>query len=82
MATKATLVLCGTGKTGRRVVERLATRGIPTRVVRDPASRLSTGTTARPGLPFSTGRDRPTSRTTWTPARARQRRPARSPVWR
>jgi uncharacterized protein YbjT (DUF2867 family) len=32
MATKPTLVLGGTGKTGRRVVERLAARGIPTRV--------------------------------------------------
>jgi uncharacterized protein YbjT (DUF2867 family) len=32
MATKSTLVLGGTGKTGRRVVERLAARGIPTRV--------------------------------------------------
>src|SRR5215210_5268087 len=30
--TKATLVLGGTGKTGRRVVERLAARGLPTRV--------------------------------------------------
>ena len=30
--TKTTLVLGGTGKTGRRVVERLATRGLPTRV--------------------------------------------------
>ena len=27
-----TLVLGGTGKTGRRVVERLASRGVPTRV--------------------------------------------------
>ena len=27
-----TLVLGGTGKTGRRVVERLANRGVPTRV--------------------------------------------------
>jgi uncharacterized protein YbjT (DUF2867 family) len=32
MATEPTLVLGGTGKTGRRVVERLAARGIPTRV--------------------------------------------------
>jgi uncharacterized protein YbjT (DUF2867 family) len=32
MATKPTLVLGGTGKTGRRVVERLAARGIRTRV--------------------------------------------------
>ena len=32
MATKPTLVLGGTGKTGRRVVERLAARGIPVRV--------------------------------------------------
>src|SRR5688572_9530153 len=32
MATKPTLVLGGTGKTGRRVVERLAARAIPTRV--------------------------------------------------
>jgi uncharacterized protein YbjT (DUF2867 family) len=30
--TKTTLVLGGTGKTGRRVVERLAARGVPTRV--------------------------------------------------
>jgi uncharacterized protein YbjT (DUF2867 family) len=30
--TKATLVLGGTGKTGRRVAERLAARGLPTRV--------------------------------------------------
>ena len=32
MATKPTLVLGGTGKTGRRVVERLDARGLPTRV--------------------------------------------------
>src|SRR5918996_630470 len=32
MATKPTLVLGGTGKTGRRVVERLAAQGIPTRL--------------------------------------------------
>ena len=32
MATKPTLVLGGTGKTGRRVVERLEARGIPVRV--------------------------------------------------
>src|ERR687890_1528672 len=31
-ATKTTLVLGGTGKTGRRVVERLAARGLPARV--------------------------------------------------
>jgi uncharacterized protein YbjT (DUF2867 family) len=31
-ATKPTLVLGGTGKTGRRVVRRLRARGIPTRV--------------------------------------------------
>src|SRR5829696_10126335 len=30
--TKTTLVLGGTGKTGRRVVERLAARDLPTRV--------------------------------------------------
>ncbi len=30
--TKTTLVLGGTGKTGRRVVERLAARGLPVRV--------------------------------------------------
>jgi len=29
---RATLVLGGTGKTGRRVVERLAARSLPTRV--------------------------------------------------
>jgi len=29
---KTTLVLGGTGKTGRRVVERLTARGLPTRV--------------------------------------------------
>ena len=32
MTTKPTLVLGGTGKTGRRVVERLAARGLPVRV--------------------------------------------------
>src|SRR5919202_1235635 len=32
MTTKSTLVLGGTGKTGRRVVQRLAARAIPTRV--------------------------------------------------
>ena len=31
-ATKTTLVLGGTAKTGRRVVERLAARGLPVRV--------------------------------------------------
>ena len=31
-ATKPTLVLGGTGKTGRRVVERLTERGLPVRV--------------------------------------------------
>jgi uncharacterized protein YbjT (DUF2867 family) len=31
-AIKPILVLGGTGKTGRRVVERLTTRGIPTRI--------------------------------------------------
>src|SRR5918994_4408477 len=30
--TKTTLVLGGRGKTGRRVVERLETRGVPTRI--------------------------------------------------
>src|SRR3712207_3383626 len=30
--TKTTLVLGGTGKTGRRVVERLVARGMPTRI--------------------------------------------------
>ena len=30
--TKPTLVLGGTGKTGRRVVERLEARGLPVRV--------------------------------------------------
>ena len=30
-----TLVLGGTGKTGRRVVERLTARGLPVRIVRD-----------------------------------------------
>src|SRR5829696_5921654 len=32
LGTKVTLVLGGTGKTGRRVVERLKARGVPTRV--------------------------------------------------
>ena len=49
MATKPTLVLGGTGKTGRRVVERLAARRIPFASVPDPASRRSTGTTSRRG---------------------------------
>ena len=32
MTTKTTLVLGGTGKTGRRVVERLAARSLPVRI--------------------------------------------------
>lgn len=32
MATPLTLVLGGTGKTGRRVAQRLAARGLPVRV--------------------------------------------------
>ena len=31
--TKPTLIIGGTGKTGRRVAEKLAARGVPTRVV-------------------------------------------------
>jgi hypothetical protein len=45
--TKTTLVLGGTGKTGRRVVERLEARGLPVRVG------------SRSGEPRSTGRMRP-----------------------
>ena len=32
MTTKTTLVLGGTGKTGRRVVQRLAARSLPVRI--------------------------------------------------
>ncbi len=50
--TRATLVLGGTGKTGRRVVERLVARGMPTRVG------------SRSGEPPFDWEDR----TTWAPA--------------
>src|SRR5918993_3768157 len=50
--TKTTLVLGGTGKTGRRVVERLEARGLPTRVG------------SRSGEPPFDWEDR----TTWAPA--------------
>jgi uncharacterized protein YbjT (DUF2867 family) len=50
--TKTTLVLGGTGKTGRRVAKRLAARGLPTRVG------------SRSGEPPFDWEDR----TTWAPA--------------
>ncbi|HEU4339061.1 MAG TPA: NAD(P)H-binding protein [Planctomycetota bacterium] len=51
-ATNATLVLGGTGKTGRRIVERLSARGVPVRVG------------SRSGLPPFDWEDRKT----WAPA--------------
>ena len=42
---RPTLVLGGTGKTGRRVVQRLTARGLPVRVGSRPGSHRSTGTT-------------------------------------
>ena len=43
------LVLGGTGKTGRRVVDRLRARGVPSASARARARRASTGTTAPRG---------------------------------
>ena len=57
---KPTLVVGGTGKTGRRVAERLAARGVPVRIGSRSASRRSTGRTARPGRPPSRGWNPPT----------------------
>jgi nucleoside-diphosphate-sugar epimerase len=50
---KTTLVLGGTGKTGRRVVERLQARGMPVRVGSRSGEPPSTGTTKPPGRPRS-----------------------------
>ena len=50
-----TLVLGGTGKIGRRVVERLTARGLPFASARARASLVSTGRTARPGPPVLEG---------------------------
>lgn len=44
-----TLVIGGTGKTGRKVAERLTAQGRPVRVGSAAASRPSTGTIPRPG---------------------------------
>ena len=72
--TKPTLVLGGTGKTGRRVAERLMARDIPVRLGSRSASRPSTGRTRRPGRPRCDGRrarcTSPTTRTSRSRARA------------
>ena len=51
--TQPILVLGGTGKTGRRVAERLRPAACRCASARAPASRRSTGRTARPGRPRS-----------------------------
>lgn len=47
--TPLTLVLGGTGKTGRRIVERLTARGWPSALARATWPRLSIGLTSRGG---------------------------------
>ena len=79
--TRTTLVLGGTGKTGRRVVERLAARGMPTRVgSRSGGSAIRLGGPGNLDAGAARRAARPTSRTsrTWR-SRARRRRSARSP---
>jgi hypothetical protein len=80
--TKTTLVLGGTGKTGRRVVERLAARGRPTRVgSRSVEPPFDWGTRPRGRLHYGV-LSRCTSPTTRTSRyRARWRRCIRSPIW-
>ncbi len=81
---RTTLVLGGTGKTGRRVVERLEARGLPVRVGSrsgeppfDWEIPADLGAGARGGRLPSTS---PTTRT--SRARAPSRPPVRSPSWR
>ena len=81
--SKPTLVLGGTGKTGRRVAERLTARGLAVRIGSrsgappfDWEDRVDLGARARRRPAPSTSATTPTSR-----SRARSRRPARSPSW-
>ena len=76
-----TLVLGGTGKTGRRVVERLTARGLPVRVgSRSGEPRFDWEDRSTWG-PVLEGSDRPTSPITGTRFPAPRRRWARSPTW-
>jgi hypothetical protein len=77
-----TLVLGATGKTGRRVAERLTARGLPVRIGSRSGSRRSLGRTARPGRARLSASGRLTSPTTPTWRYPAQRRlSARSPSW-
>ena len=81
---KPILVLGGTGKTGRRVVERLTARGMPTRIgsrSADPPFDWEDQATWAPALAGRTvPRTSPSTRT--SRSRARRRRCAPSPSWR
>ena len=78
--TKATLILGGTGKTGRRVVERRA--AYPCGSALAPASHRSTGRTRRRGCPRCGMWSRCRSPITRTSRyRARWRWCVRSPSW-
>jgi hypothetical protein len=79
--TKTTLVLGGTGKTGRRVVERLEARGLPVRVgSRTGEPPFDWGRIRRRGHPRCATWSRRTSPITPTSRfLARWRRCARSP---
>jgi uncharacterized protein YbjT (DUF2867 family) len=55
---QTTMVLGGTGKTGRRIVQRLQARGIPVRIGKPSATRRSTGPMRPPGRQRWTAWDR------------------------
>ena len=63
-ALTLTLVIGGTGKTGRRIVDRLRARGVPSARAPVPARRRSTGRTVRRGRPPCAARPPPTCPTT------------------
>jgi phosphoglycerate dehydrogenase-like enzyme len=46
--TNTTLVIVGTGKTGRRVAERLIARGVPVRIGSRPPGRVKPGAVIEP----------------------------------
>ena len=76
-----TLVLNGTGKVGRRVVERLTARGLPVRIgSRSGEPRFDWEDRSTWG-PVLEGVGRRTSPIAWTRFRAPRRRWARSRSW-
>ncbi len=52
-SNELTLITGATGKTGRRIVERLAAHGVPARVASRGPTRLLTGAIRAPGAQYS-----------------------------